>query len=357
VPSQSGHLLSYLFEYVGLVRADRLVAIVLLFQLRGRLTAAELAEQLETSERTIRRDLEALCMAGVPLYSQRGRGGGWTLFGGYRIDLTGLTAKEAQALFIATGPDSVADLGPGVSEGLTAARRKVLAALPGPLRAQVETAGTTLLVDQSAWGRSIVDTVGAPVADDPHLSSLRSAVLAGVQAVVNYEPPGRLAEDRQLHPLGLVCKRGVWYLVATAEAGLRTYRLSRVRWVEVTDEPVERPVDFDLAETWRGAQQRLSAQKPAAIVVQVAVAPDSLRRLRAMVGKWWPIEETGTTDDGRAEVTIHFPNASVAAAELVGLNDHAEVIAPQQVCTEMAELGRRLVRRYGDTSVPSTLMP
>ena len=284
------------------MRADRLIAIVLTLQARGRCTAGELAEQLEMSERTIRRDLEALCMAGVPLYSERGRKGGWTLLGGHRIDLSGLTAKEALALFSATDPGSAGALGPGLAEGLAAARRKVLAALPEPLRAQVEAAGSALLVDPSPWGRSSPATLEAPAAEELYLEALRESVLAGVQAVLSYEPPGRPAEDRLVHPHGLVCKRGVWYLVATTPAGLRTYRLSRVRSVTLTDKPVERPPGFDLAATWAEVGQMMSARAAAQLAVEVAVEADWLPRLHAMVGTWWPVVETGTAADGRATV-------------------------------------------------------
>lgn len=169
---QSGHLLSYFLEYCDGRCADRLVAVLLMLQVHGQLTVAELAQRLETSERTTRRDLEALCMAGVPLYAQRGRGGGWALLGGCRIDLTGLTAEEARALFLATGPGSATALGPGVGEALAAARRKVLAALPEPLRAQVEVAGAALLIDQSRWGVA-AELVGDPSAADPRLGALR----------------------------------------------------------------------------------------------------------------------------------------------------------------------------------------
>ena len=336
------------------MRADRLVAIVLLLQVRGRMTAADLAERLEASERTIRRDLEALCMAGVPLYSQRGRGGGWALLGGHRIDLSGLTAGEAQALFLATGPGSAAELGPGVDQGLAAARRKVLAALPEPLRAQVDAAGTAILVDPSRWARPPDGGEHARVGavDEPHLDVLREAVLAGVQVVLRYEPPGRPAEDRRLHPHGLVNKRGVWYLLATAPAGLRTYRLSRVRSVAVTDDAAERPAGFDLAEAWAGVRRRLSARSPVPVVVELAVAPAVLSRLQAMVGAWWPVEEGEPGDDGRARATVRFPNAAVAAAELSPLADHAEVVSPAEVRAELAEVGRRLVRRYGDGPAP-----
>lgn len=354
---ESGHLLSYMFRYAAAVRADRLVAILLTLQVRGRCTTAELAEQLETSPRTIRRDLEALCIAGVPLYSQRGRGGGWTLIGGHRIDLTGLTAGEAQALFVATGPGSATALGPGVVEGLAAARRKVLAALPEPLRAHVETAGSTLLVDPSSWGGPSSGTDGQPVAEGPHLETLRDAVLAGMQVVVSYEPPGRPAEYRRLHPHGLVCKRGVWYLVATAPGGLRTYRISRVRSVVVTGDPVERPPGFDLATTWAGVQRRLSDRAPAGVVVRVAVSEDWLPRLRAMVGAWWPMEEDSVADDGRTTVTIRFANTTIAAAELARLADHADVLSPDAVRAEMAALGQRLVERYGEPALDPGTTP
>ncbi len=339
------------------MRADRLIAIVLTLQARGRCTAGELAEELEMSERTIRRDLEALCMAGVPLYSERGRGGGWTLLGGHRIDLSGLTAKEAQALFSATGPGSAAALGPGFADGLLAARRKVLAALPEPLRAQVEAAGSALLIDPSPWGRPSSTTPEAPATEEPYLEALREAVLAGVQVVLTYEPPGRPAEGRLVHPHGLVCKRGVWYLVATTPAGLRTYRLSRVRAVALTDEPVEPPPGFDLAATWTEVSEQLSARTPAQLAVEVAVEADWLPRLHAMVGTWWPVEETSMTFDGRATVTIRFANVSIAAAELVRLLDHVEVLSPEAVRAEMAAIGQHLVLRYGKLPPLATSPP
>lgn len=334
------------------MRADRLIAIVLTLQARSRCTAGELAEQLETSQRTIRRDLEALCGAGVPVYSERGRNGGWRLLGGHRIDLTGLTAGEAHALFTATGPGSATALWPGVAEGLAAARRKIMAALPAPLRGQVEAAAAAVIVDSSQWGPSATGRVEAQAGEDPHLAALRDAVLAGVQVVLSYEPPGRPTEDRRVHPHGLVCKRGVWYLVATSVGGLRSYRLSRVRRVVVADAPAEQPQGFDLAASWAEVGKRMSTRAPAELVVQVAVEPGWLARLRAMVGTWWPVEETGTADDGRATVTIRFANSTVAAAELVRLSDHAEVLAPDEVRAELAAMGHRLLLRYGEQPLP-----
>lgn len=348
------------------MRADRLVAIVLLLQVHRKLTAGELAERLETSERTIRRDLEALMLAGVPIYPRRGRDGGWALVGGNRLDLTGLTSGEAQALFLATGAAAAGDFGPGVAEGLAGARRKVLAALPPPLRAQVEAAAAAIHVDGTRWG--LPDD--APAAqgaagggsrggrdgaeEQAHLEALRAAVLAGVRVRMAYEPPGRLCEERRLSPHGLVNKRGVWYLLAGAEAGLRTYRLSRVRSVEVLAERAERPDGFDLAQAWGEVQRRMAERPSLPVVVEVAVPAPSLRRVRAMIGAWWPMDEPegsatpATLGAAQPTVTVRFPSAAVAAAELSRLGEHAEVLSPPEVRAELAAIGRRLEARYRD---------
>ncbi len=339
------------------MRADRLVAIVLLLQVHGRLTAPQLAEHLETSERTIRRDLDALCVAGVPLYSRRGRGGGWQLLGGHRIDLSGLTAGEAEALFVATAPGASGWLAPGVAQALGAARRKVLAALPEPLRDTVRAATSAVLVDPSGWRRGAAGRPGAPTGTgepvDPHLDALRAAVLSGAQVVLRYEPPGRPAEDRRLHPYGLVCKQGTWYLVAGAAAGLRTYRLSRVRAVTVTGDQAERPDGFDLARAWADVQEGFAHEVEPDLAVDVAATPAGRRYLEAVVGAWWPVEEVGTEPDGRCRLRVRFPDPRLAAAELVRLGDDVEALAPEVVRAELAAAGRRLVTRYGAPSVPS----
>jgi predicted DNA-binding transcriptional regulator YafY len=332
------------------VRADRLVAIVLLLQVHGRMTAPEIAERLETSERTIRRDLDALCMAGVPLFPQRGRNGGWSLLAGHRIDLTGLTADEAQVLLLATDTGSTT-LGPGFADGLAAARRKLMAALPGELRDRLQAVAGTVLVDRTRWGPGGVEGAGdrraADTAGDArHLAALRRAVLAGRQAVVVYEPPGRPAEERRVHPHGLVSKRGVWYLVATAPAGLRTYRVSRVRSVEITDQLVAQPEGFDLAEAWADIQRRFAELAPAMVTVAADVTPAAVGRLRGSVGRWWAVEESGPGGRGRVRVEMRFPSVRTAATELIGHSEVLEVVAPPEVQAELAGMGRRLVERY-----------
>lgn len=335
-----------------------MVAVVLLLQARGRMTVPELAAHLETSERTVRRDLDALCMAGVPLYSLRGRRGGWELLGGHRIDLSGLTANEAQALLLATAPEMAA-LGPGIAKGLAAARRKVLAALPAALRSQVDAASQTVLVDASRWGTwsgpGAARPPGAPPED--HLDALRGAVGAGRQVDVEYEPPGRPAQVRRLHPHGLVCKRGVWYLLATSPSGLRTYRLSRVRSVRVTGTAVSRPPDFDLARAWAEVQQGIAERSPAPVVVRADVAVRAMRRLRATVGSWWPVEEHGPGPAGRVRVTMHFPSATFAAAELAGFGPSLTVHSPRLVRSELAAVGAQLVAAYGTPQEHQVVTP
>lgn len=325
---------------VATMRADRLVAIVLLLQTHGQLTVGDLAERLEVSERTIRRDLEALSSAGVPVYAQRGRGGGWALLGGHRIDLSGLTASEAQALFMVAGPNAL--VGVGVDPGVKSALRKLLAALPAPMREQAAVAGTAVLVDPVGWGRH---------SDRPaHLDDLRQAVLAGVQVDISYAKPGQEPANRRVHPYGLVSKGGTWYLLAGAEAGLRTFRVSRVRGVVVTDEAVERPEDFDLAEAWESVQSGFSARTFAGgVTAEFSVDPSSVRFVSAVLGRWadlQPITRDAAKEDW-PRFTATFPTSVVAAADLVRFGRSVEVLGPSEVRSALARLGEELVAIYG----------
>ena len=334
--------------YGGEVRADRLVAIVLLLQTHGQLTVSDLAERLEVSERTIRRDLEGLSGAGVPVYAQRGRGGGWALLGGHRINLSGLTAEEAQALFLVAGPNAL--VGVGVDPGVKSALRKLLAALPAPFREQAAAAGSAVLVDPVGWGRR---------SDQPaHLAALRQAVLAGVQVDISYAKPGQEAAPRRIHPYGLVSKGGTWYLLAGADAGLRTFRVSRVHAAVVTDEPVERPEDFDLAQAWEAVQSEFPARSyPAGVSVAMIVDPGALRYVSAALGRWAHFERHpgDGAPGGWPRCAAIFPNAGVAAAELVRFGRRIEVVDPEEVRTAMAALGADLCATYGRPVTPATL--
>lgn len=324
------------------VRADRLIAIVLLLQVHGQRTAGQLAEALDTSERTIRRDLVALSGAGVPVYAQRGRGGGWALLGGYRIDLSGLTAGEARSLVLAA-------VGAPGQEGVDAALRKVVAALPAPLREQVQAARASIHVDRTPWGshpgpqRSQAKDRNAELS----LGPLRHALDVGVQVDLCYASPGQTPTWRRVHPHGLVVKRDTWYLVATAPSGLRTYRVSRVEAVALTAEVASKPDGFDLHATWEALQRDFAARlPPAEVAVELLVEARVWPRLSAALGAWWTLIDLGVEADGRRRARVSVGSAAHAAAELVGFGDSVEVRSPPEVRDELAALGRALVARY-----------
>src|SRR3954469_24206984 len=221
---------------VQIVRATRLVSLLLLLQTRGQLTAAELADHLDVSVRTVHRDIEALAVAGVPVEAVRGAAGGYRLAGGYRTRLTGLTGDEAEALFAAGMPGPAAELGLGGE--LAAARLKLPAALPSELQERATRAQRLFHLDARGWFRA-EDSV-------PHLPELASAVWRGCRVKIRYREGNRVVQ-RTLDPLGLVLKAGAWYLVAHRVAGMRVYRVSRVASVRPLEETCERPEGFELS--------------------------------------------------------------------------------------------------------------
>jgi predicted DNA-binding transcriptional regulator YafY len=313
------------------VRADRLVAALLVLQARGRVTAAELADELEISERTARRDLEALAMAGIPVYSQAGRGGGWSLVGGARTDLSGLTAAEARTLFLVAGPSAAA------TPQVKAALRKLVRALPEPMRAEAESAATAVVLDPTSWDRT-----SRPPPE--HLEILQRAVVDAVRVRLRYAGRDRPETERIVHPLGLVAKASVWYLVAGTDAGLRTFRLSRIRDVTVTTDPAERPDGFDLAETWRSivdeVDERREWFRASALVVEEAVP-----WIRGAFGARASVSASAA--DGRVEVELRSWSAHTLASEVASFGARVEVVEPVEVRDELARLATDLRRVYG----------
>jgi predicted DNA-binding transcriptional regulator YafY len=311
------------------VRADRLVAALLVLQARAHLTAAELAAELEISERTARRDLEALAMAGLPVYSQAGRGGGWSLLGGARTDLTGLTASEVRALFLLTGPSAA-------TPQLRSALRKLVRALPATFRADAEAAASAVVFDPTGWDRS------RPRAPE-HLDELQRAVIDRARVRLGYAGRGGAPSERVVDPLGLVCKRGVWYLVAGTEGGRRTFRVDRAQSVVVTGEAAQRPVDFDLEATWQESLAELDDVR-LPLVATARMAPNLLGPLRAVLGT--PVEVAAETADGRAEVVIRSYNAGALARQLAGFGDLVEIVGPEAVLDEMRRIAAELAATY-----------
>ncbi len=320
------------------MRADRLVAIVLLLQAHGRLTARQIAGYLETSERTVRRDLDSLLLAGVPLYSQRGRGGGWTLVGGHRLNLTGFTVEEARALFLFVGARQAG----GAEVGLRSALRKIMAALPEPLRAQAEAATRSTVIDPAGWGRARAD-------DPPVLAPLREAVLAKVQVDLEYAKPGTPPSTRRVHPYGLVSKRGVWYLLAGTAGGRRTFRLSRMTAVTPLDEPAEVPAGFDLAAEWDDAEADFAARMQVTQVV-VDVAEPAVLGVSAAFGGWGAglddVDADGPAEEGWRRLRLSVPHLRAAAANLAPFGAAVRVVEPEALRTDLHRIGRELVTAH-----------
>jgi predicted DNA-binding transcriptional regulator YafY len=313
------------------MRADRLVATLLTLQARGRVTAAQLAEELEVSVATARRDLEALSAAGIPVYPQTGRGGGWQLLGGARTDLSGLTAPEARALFLLVGPAA------SVDPDAKAALRKLVRALPESFRTDAAAAAEAVVIDPGEWGRD--------PGDRPELLPvLEAAVVQRRRVRVRYAAWNRDPVDRLIDPWGLVRKRDHWYLLGAVEGAERTYRVDRMLEAAMTDETSERPEGLDLAELWERVTAEVEAQRAAAsatVIVDSGIVP----LLHTQFGHRAVHE--ASVDAMRSRVRITAPTAQLLARGLAGWGEYLEVEEPESLRAELARLGRALVERNG----------
>jgi len=311
------------------MRADRLVATLLLLQARGRVTAADLAHELEVSVATARRDLEALSAAGIPVYPQPGRGGGWSLVGGARTDLSGLSAPEAQALFLLVGPAAA------VSDDAKAALRKLVQALPKTFRADAEAAATATMIDPARWGER-------ERRRPERVDLLQSAIVRQRKVRLVYTSGKRERSERLVEPWGLVDKDDVWYLVAGTENGRRTFRVDRIVEAVPTDEPSTRPDDFALAEAWEqvvGEVEERRSRTWATLLIATRFVPI----LRAHFGRHCHDE---LLDDTRSRVRVGAPTPLDIARDLAGWGSAVEVLDPPPVRAELARIGAELVGRY-----------
>ncbi|WP_166849175.1 YafY family protein [Isoptericola sp. BMS4] len=313
------------------MRADRLIQVLLHLQSRPRVTAAELAEALEVSVATARRDLEALSAAGVPVYPQPGRGGGWSLLGGARTDLSGLTAPEARALFLLAGPGSAS------SDDARAALRKLVRALPATFRAEAEAAAAAVVVDRKAW--SAADRTRPPEVD-----ALQRAVVERRRVRLDYTGATGRSSRRTVDPFGLVDKGGVWYLIAGTPRGPRTFRVDRISVLQVTDETAAVPDDLDLRAEWDRVVGEVEVRRSATWAT-VLVDAEHVGVLRTQFGRHTMVEGE---EDGRARVRVAAPTPLDVARHLAGWGAQAEVLGPVEVRGELARIGAELAARYGD---------
>ena len=322
------------------MRASRLVSMLLLLQTRGRMTATELARELDVSVRTVYRDVESLSAAGVPVYADRGPAGGYQLLDGYRTRLTGLTSEEAESLFLAGVPGPAAALGLGTV--LAAAQLKLMAALPPELRSRAERIRERFHLDAPGWFHD---------GDPPrHLAEVAAAVWNQHRVQVSYRRWNNTEVERTLEPLGVVLKAGVWYVVANVPAGEepRTYRASRVLAVRTLDDRFERPAGFELAAYWQAWTQRLQRVlfhgeatvrlAPRAVELSFLLGPVVGRVIRAAAERPDP--------DGWVTAVIPIESVEHALHDLLRFGPDAEVLEPQQLRARITGAARGLVRLY-----------
>ncbi|MET9891102.1 YafY family protein [Streptomyces sp. NPDC006465] len=313
------------------MKSSRLVSILLLLQTRGRLTAAQLAEELEVSVRTVYRDVEALSAAGVPLYGDAGHAGGYRLLDGYRTRLTGLTTEEAEALFLAGVPGPAAELGLGAV--LAAAQLKVRAALPRELREHADRVSGRFHLDAPGWYADADAT--------PYLPAVADAVWNGRVLRVRYRRWREPTDvERRLEPYGLVLKAGRWYVVAGP--GPRTYRVDQILELALSGEEFPRPEGFDLAAYWAAYQRDFHERLHRAEAV-VRIAPGT--RLSGPAGE--AVAVNGVTErDGWTRATVPVESVDRAHDDFLRMGTAIEVLEPPELRARIAATVAELARRY-----------
>jgi predicted DNA-binding transcriptional regulator YafY len=324
------------------MKSDRLLSALMLLQARGRMSTRTIAERLEVSQRTAHRDMEALCIAGIPLTAYRGAQGGWELQKGWRTQIPGLDDAELHGLLMAQ-PSALGDR--KLSAAAQRAFDKLMASLPTAMKLQAESIRARLHIDPTGWRPSTDDDLSM-------LPAVQTALAQDCKLTFLYTRADGETDTRTVDPLGIICKQTAWYLIARAPAGLRTYRVSRMRNVVVLAMPFVRPVKFDLAEYWKSSVAALRRQKET-VSVRIALSSDgviSISRSCPMT----PVESHSarvSLPDGWVVFDIEFENYHQARFVTLGLGSRAIALAPPSFCDDVhAEISRmRLPREPGIT--------
>ena len=319
------------------MRASRLLCILTTLQARGRATATELATASRVSLRTIYRDIDALSSAGIPVYSERGSDGGYRLLDGYRTQLNGLSAKEAEALFMTglTGP--AADLGLGTV--MAAAQNKLLSAMPPQFRAGAEQMRARFHLDAPAWF--------AQGEQPTHLPFVADAVWAQRLIRIRYQS-WKAEKNRIVEPLGLVLKGGAWYLVGRVDGDARTYRISRILDLAVLDQRFDRPKVFDLAAYWQASTQRLEAELHRNVAT-IRLSPWGVKMLEALTSPYVRAATRISPEvdaDGRRTAVMPVGSIRQACVDLLKFGVDAEVLEPPELRAKMAEVAAGMSMIY-----------
>lgn len=330
------------------MKASRLLSILMLLQARGRMTAGALAQAMEVSQRTILRDIDQLSAAGVPLWGERGRQGGFQLREGWSTQLTGMTEPEANALLLSGLPGPATELGLGAAAA--SARLKMVASLPGAWREQAARVGERLHIDPVDWYRA---------RDTPRfLREVADAVWQGRRLSVDYES-WRGTTHLELEPLGLVLKAGAWYLLAqtVGKDGVRTYRIASLLALRTTGRSFRRPRGFDLARAWQESANRFESELRR-LQARVRVSPRGMAWFgndRAQVVVLPAEASDRMARSSWRQALIRVESIEQGARQLLGFGAEVEVLEPPELRAEMLRQARRLTATYANPSTPSLL--
>lgn len=319
------------------MRASRLLSLLILLQMRGHLSAEDLAKEFEVSVRTIYRDMDQLSAAGVPVYAERGRNGGFALLDGYRTRLTGFTPAEAEALLLAGVGAAAADLGIGAEAA--AAQLKLLASLPPDSGASAQRVSQRFHLDPVNWYSRIETTDILP--------AIANAVWSERRVRVRYES-WRDVVERELDPLGLVLKAGVWYLVAAVKGQARTYRASNIRDLEVLGAKAQRPAKFNLASFWttwsRDFEARIFSER--ATVKLSPLGRRILRDVSPVASESAEAKHRVCKPAGWVRAEIPIENISLAARQLLRLGAEVEVVEPTLLRNAISAEAHKIAALY-----------
>ena len=319
------------------MRADRLLTLLMLLQARCKMTAQDLAEELEVSIRTIYRDVGALSTAGVPIYAERGPGGGIALLDRYRTTLTGLTEDETQALFMLSVPAALADL--GVSQDLKMALHKLSAALPAMRAGTEQRVRQRIHLDPTSWQPATTTP--------PHLQTLHQALWEDRLVTITYRLPWDAEQTRRVQPLGLVAKAGTWHLVCRWEKHARVIRVKSIIGARLNGETHERPQDFDLTRFWAGWCETVRDNQPrfTATVRVKAQLCDELVHDDGR-GQIELLRSAGT--DGWVLISLTHTSFEGARRRILSWGSAARVVAPKALRQSVRDFAEQIVAAYAE---------
>lgn len=325
------------------MRADRLLALLMHLQTHRHMTAQQLAQELEVSERTIYRDVVALNSAGIPIYTESGPGGGISLLEDYQTNLTGMRPEEVQALGMLEIPEALEVLGAG--QALKSALLKLAAATPPSLRAQQKQSQNRIHLDTSAWFQS--DEV------NPHIQIIKQAVFEDRQLMITYQGDFNAIGQQRVSPYGLVAKASIWYLVYEIGDHMRVRRVARITGAVLLKQSFTRPADFDLTTFWKNWCEAYEDERPF-YRVKVLVIPSLAERLPLLLENNQPDllnTPPAFTQTGWQAITLEFSSFETARTQLLGFGAAVEVLEPLALRISLADHAQQITRLYGSDQI------